>query len=133
GRQPRRHGRPQGKRPRRSDRGSGTVWALTFMMVIWLMAVPAMMAAGGRAARHRAFAAADLAALAAAAHAAEGPRAACRQAVTIARASGGSVSACVLNGRIADVTVTVPLRGPAALGAVRARARARAGPVDPEP
>jgi secretion/DNA translocation related TadE-like protein len=103
------------------------------MSVIWLAAVLATTAGGVRAARHRAHAAADLAALAASSHAAAGPAAACRWAAMVAAGSSGRLSACGLRGHVVDVTVTVAVRGPAPLGRMRVIARARAGPIDPVP
>lgn len=115
-----------------SDRGSGTVWTLACMAMTWLMAVTVMMAGGARAARHRAHAAADLAALAAASHAGAGQGPACRRAAAVAAGSGGRLSGCVVTGRIADVTVVMAVRVPAvSTAALRTTARARAGPADP--
>jgi secretion/DNA translocation related TadE-like protein len=71
-------------------------------------------------ARHRAQAAADTAALAAAARLPEGAGAACGQASVIANAMGVDVADCTVDHL--DVVVTV--------AAGRARAAARAGPVD---
>jgi secretion/DNA translocation related TadE-like protein len=71
-------------------------------------------------ARHRAQAAADLAALAAAARLPEGTQAACGQALQIANAMRVGVADC--NVDELDVVITIQA-GPA-------RAAARAGPVD---
>lgn len=114
------------------DRGAGTVLVLAFMGLIWFVAVVVMMAGGVRVARHRAYAAADLAALAAASRAAEGSTDACRRARIVAAASGGRLSACELRGAIAEVAVTVVVRVPAPVGVVRLDSRARAGPAGPE-
>ncbi|GAA2074698.1 Rv3654c family TadE-like protein [Actinomadura alba] len=113
-----------------ADRGSGTLWALTAMAVIWLAAVLAMTVGGVRAARHRAHTAADLAALAAASHAATGAAVghACRRASEVAAASGGRVSACVVRGQVADVTVVVTIRVPVSSSRWRLVVRSRAGP-----
>lgn len=111
-------------RPPRGDRGSATVWAVVFMGL--LCAVSAGLLAMGQAvaARHRAGAAADLAALAAADHALDGPAAACVLAARVAAAQGARLARCAVTGEIADVT--------AAVGA--ARVRSRAGPaVHPAP
>ncbi len=80
-------------------------------------------------ARHRAQAAADLAALAAAGHLATGDDAACGQASRIAEAMHTRVVGCVVDGL--DVVVTVDAR--VALGrwgVGPARAGARAGPAE---
>ncbi|MFE2939322.1 Rv3654c family TadE-like protein [Streptomyces sp. NPDC059255] len=108
--------------PMARDRGAATVWAAlaaTTMCVVFA-AVLAM----GQAvvARHRAGAAADLAALAAADRAPSGPAAACRRAVEVAVAQGARVVRCVLSGEIAEVTAT------AQFGPYAPTVRARAGP-----
>jgi secretion/DNA translocation related TadE-like protein len=80
-------------------------------------------------ARHRAQAAADLAALAAAVHLAEGTGSACSQASALARAMGTVVSHCVVE----DLDVVVTVETSVSLGRIGvgpARATARAGPVD---
>lgn len=74
-------------------------------------------------ARHRAQAAADLAALAAAAHLPTGLQSACAQASALARAMATSTVECTVDGL--DVIVTV--EAPSAVGS--ARAVARAGPA----
>jgi len=77
-------------------------------------------------ARHRAQAAADLAALSAAAGMAAGPETACERATAVARAMRTSVTGCVLDGL--DIVVTVEAR--LAVGSWgNARAAARAGPA----
>lgn len=78
-------------------------------------------------ARHRAQAAADLAALAAAARLARGVDAACAQATTVAQAMRTVVALCEADGL--DVTVTV--NAPVAVGiSGPATAAARAGPSE---
>lgn len=108
--------------------GSGTVWTLSLIGLTWFVAVLAMTVGGVRAARHRAYAAADFAALAAASHAVEGRAAACRSAAVVARGAGGRLHRCVLVGRTADVLVTSNVRV-ASMGRLTVTARARAGPV----
>jgi secretion/DNA translocation related TadE-like protein len=103
---------------------------LAVLGVIWFAAIVAMMVGGVRAARHRAYAAADLAALGAAAHADDGSGRACGMAARIARGSGGSMRRCRVRGRVADVWVTSDVRG-LPLGRLTVNARARAGPVGP--
>ncbi|MFB6568099.1 Rv3654c family TadE-like protein, partial [Streptomyces noursei] len=83
----------------------------------------ALMAVGQAvAARHRAGAAADLAALAAADQALRGPAAACATARRVAVGQRTSVVRCALVGLIADVTVE------AVDGPFTSRVRSRAGP-----
>jgi secretion/DNA translocation related TadE-like protein len=78
-------------------------------------------------ARHRAQAAADLAALAAAARLAAGPESACAQARAVAREMRVSTISCDVDDL--DVVVTVDARV-AVGGWASARAAARAGPAD---
>ncbi len=74
-------------------------------------------------ARHRAQAAADLAALAGAGRLPAGPEAACARAVAVTRAMGTAEASCVVDDLDVVVTVRVAVRGGAASAA------ARAGPV----
>jgi secretion/DNA translocation related TadE-like protein len=79
-------------------------------------------------ARHRAQAAADLAALAGAAYLPAGAASGCAQASALARSMGTTAVGCAVDGL--DVVVTV--EAPSALGFTRmgrARAVARAGPA----
>ncbi|MFC8674116.1 Rv3654c family TadE-like protein [Streptomyces griseorubiginosus] len=73
--------------------------------------------------RHRAAGAADLAALAAADHWADGPGVACARAEEVARAQGTRLVRCGMVGEISDVTAASG-RGP-----FTAEIRARAGPA----
>lgn len=102
---------------------------VAFAAVVWMAGVAAIAVGGVRAARHRGDAAADMAALAAAAHVAEGDEAACRRAAGIAVESGVRLSGCRVSGDIAAVSVTVPLKVPMGIGNLRVVSRARAGPV----
>jgi secretion/DNA translocation related TadE-like protein len=115
-------------RPKPRDRGSGTLWMLASIGLIWSVATMAMAVGGVRAARHRAYAAADLAALAAASHLADGAGSACELAARIARGSGARLRHCVFHGRISEVVVVSEVRSIPALGHLTATARARAGP-----
>lgn len=74
-------------------------------------------------ARHRAQAAADLAALAAAARLPAGAEAACARATAVAREMRAEEAGCVVDELDVVVTVRVPVLGGAA------RAAARAGPA----
>jgi secretion/DNA translocation related TadE-like protein len=78
-------------------------------------------------ARHRAQAAADLAAVAAAAHLADGTNAACAQAAGVARAMHTAVTQCAIE----ELDVVVAVHATVSLGRIDvgpARAAARAGP-----
>ncbi|MEU0189181.1 Rv3654c family TadE-like protein [Streptomyces afghaniensis] len=123
GRGPRR--REAGRRPLRaaaSDQGSATVWSVGAIAV--LCVVFGVVLALGQAVviRHRAAGGADLAALAAADHWAEGGTAACARAGRVARAQGVRLVRCEVVGEVSDVTAASG-RGP-----FTAEVRARAGP-----
>lgn len=119
---------------RTGDRGSGTVWMVALIGLTWSVAAVAMTVGGIRVARHRAYAAADLAALAATAHRAEGAASACRLAAAVARGSGGRLRRCVLRGNISDVLVSCRVRTALPLGRLAATAHARADvEMAPEP
>jgi secretion/DNA translocation related TadE-like protein len=110
------------------DRGSGTVWVLAAGLVLLLAGLAGAAVGAAHVARHRAQTAADLAALAGAAHAIEGSDPACARAAEIAAANGARVATCHLDGL--DLTVTVEVSPPAVVGVGRpATATARAGPV----
>ena len=111
------------------DRGSGTVWVVAFMALLWFVGVLAVTVGSVRAARHRADSAADLAALGAAARVADGGGAACRVAAAAAARSGTRLSGCVVRGRIVDVSVELGLRVPFGVGGLRVTSKARAGPA----
>ncbi|RFU41573.1 hypothetical protein DZF91_10960 [Actinomadura logoneensis] len=111
------------------DRGSGTVWVLAFLGVIWAVGVAAMVVGGVRVARHRVEAAADLGALAGAGRVGEGEEAACGAAREVAADSGGRMASCVVSGRIVEVSTDAVVRLPFGMRVVRVVARARAGPV----
>lgn len=109
----------------RSDRGSATVWSVGAIAV--LCVVFGVLLALGQAvvARHRAAGGADLAALAAADHWAEGGAAACARAERVARAQGARLVRCAIVGETSEVTAASG-RGPFA-----AEVRSRAGPAGP--
>ncbi|MPZ00702.1 MAG: hypothetical protein GEU97_22540 [Actinophytocola sp.] len=120
------------------DGGFATVW--TAGAVLALLSVFAMVMYVGAAthARHRAAAAADLAALGAAARLSHGTEHACETAVLVTRRMVADLHSCQVRGWDVLVTVEVaarlPLSGLAGAGAATARARAgpaeaRAGPV----
>ncbi|MFD7436498.1 Rv3654c family TadE-like protein [Streptomyces sp. NPDC059861] len=106
------------------DRGSATVWSVGAIAV--LCVVFGVLLALGQAAvsRHRAAGGADLAALAAADHWAEGPGAACARAERAARDQGTRLVRCAIVGEVSDVTAASG-RGPFTV-----EVRARAGPAE---
>ena len=115
-------------RSRHSDRGSATVWSLGAMAVMCVVFGVVLALGQAVVARHRAAGGADLAALAAADHWAEGGTGACVRAERVARAQGTRLVRCAVVGETSDVTASAG-RGPFA-AAVRSRA-GPAGPVTP--
>ncbi|MEU6390122.1 Rv3654c family TadE-like protein [Streptomyces sp. NPDC046939] len=120
-----RRNRGSGIGRRRSDRGSATVWVAMALAAIGVVFGGVLAMAHAIEARHKAGDAADLAALAAAAHWPEGRTSACALARKVARAQGAEVERCALHGQISDVTATSG-RAP-----FKARVSARAGPAGP--
>ncbi|ODU00333.1 MAG: hypothetical protein ABS81_23940 [Pseudonocardia sp. SCN 72-86] len=111
------------------DSGVATVYAALAAVLVLGLAVVGIDLGGAVLARHRAEAAADLAALAAAGDAALGQDVACDRARTIAAAMDSTLRRCVLDGWDAMVEVGTPHA--AVLGDREALGRARAGPVEP--
>lgn len=104
------------------DRGSATVWAALVTTVLGAVFAGVLLLGQAVVARHRAAAAADLAALAAAATWAHGPDTACGAARRVARAQGAELAVCHVGGEVAEVEARVT-SGPFTPGG-----RARAGP-----
>ncbi len=98
------------------------------VVLLWLTGVGAYLGSAV-VARHRAQAAADLAALAAAAQVPSGAAAACARATTVAREMRVDDARCEVDGLDVVVTVAVRVRVATVFGGA-ARAAARAGPVD---
>ncbi|MEV6681336.1 Rv3654c family TadE-like protein [Streptomyces erythrochromogenes] len=109
------------------DRGSATVWAALVATVLGAVFAGVLLLGQAVVARHRAAAAADLAALAAAATWAHGPDTACAAALRVARAQGAELAGCRLGGEVAEVAARV------AVGPFRPGIRARAGPPGEPP
>ncbi|MFB9463544.1 Rv3654c family TadE-like protein [Streptomyces cinereospinus] len=109
------------------DRGSATVWSVGVIAV--LCVVFGVVLALGQAAvsRHRAAGGADLAALAAADHWAEGAEGACDRAARAAQAQATRLVRCAVVGQIADVTAA------AGTDPFTVEVRARAGPAQTGP
>jgi len=113
---------------RHDERGGATIVAAVAATVLVLITVALLHVGVAAATRHRAQAAADLAALAAAGAARHGTAAACASASELARRMRVQVTDCVFDGW--DATVRVQAR--VELGAFGARtvvAVARAGPT----
>jgi secretion/DNA translocation related TadE-like protein len=109
------------------DHGAGTVLALSLVALLSCLVLAAAALGSAVVARHRASAAADLAALAGADRALRrAPGSACPAAAAVASAGGAALTGCT-TGVDGSVTVTVAVRLPApwaALGTARASARA---------
>jgi secretion/DNA translocation related TadE-like protein len=114
------------RRLSRDETGSATVLAAALVAALVAVALGGVSVGAAAVARHRAQAAADLAALAAAGRLPLGPQAACDQARSIATAMGAAVSGCDIQNL--DVVVAVTVR-PGGRIAGEARAAARAGPA----
>ncbi|MEJ5914056.1 Rv3654c family TadE-like protein [Pseudokineococcus sp. 1T1Z-3] len=119
------------RRERGRERGAGTVLVLGLAMAALVMASAVAVLGQAVVARHRAVAAADLAALAAAdvllGRTAGEP---CAAAGRVAAAGGALVVGCRPTGQEVVVEVAVPVDGLLA-GLGPARAAARAGPAPP--
>lgn len=120
--------RGPGRAGRWTDRGSATVWAVGAVAVLCVVFGSVLAVGQAFVIRHRAAGAADLAALAAADHWADGTGPACAVAGRVARAQGARLLRCVIEGDTSDVTAASG-RGPFT-AEVRSRA-GPAGPVDP--
>lgn len=110
-----------------SDRGSGTLWVLAVGLVVLIVGLAGALRGAAVVARHRASAAADFAALAAALQAVDGNANACAAARSTATANGARMSACAVDGSV--VTVTVATRMVGSLANWEAQRSARAGPA----
>ncbi len=112
----------------RAGREDGVATVLGAVMVAAIVVVAVMVIDVGAAvsARHRAQAAADLAALAGAASAID-PEAACAAADRLARANTGTLRACGVDGFEVTVRVSIPV-SLSVFGPGEAVAVARAGP-----
>lgn len=100
------------------ERGSATVWSLGIVAVLLALFAAGLLQVQAVVLRHRAGAAADLAALAAADHALEGRAHACDLAREVATAQAARLATCSVTGEIADVVAEVD----------GVRVRSRAGP-----
>ena len=119
------------RRLRSDERGSATVWVIALSGVLAVIGTAAVLVGAATVARHRATAAADLSALAAAGQAVLGFPDACDAAAALARANAAELTACTVgSGAVVEVSVSVPVQlGP--LGLLQATGRARAGPAPP--
>jgi secretion/DNA translocation related TadE-like protein len=111
-----------------AERGAGSILVLSGVMVVLTGLLVVATLGGGYLARHRAAAAADLAALAAAGQVWSGPAAACASAGGVAEANGAVLRSCRVRGEQVEVVASVEVAGPAAVLGDADR-RARAGPA----
>ncbi|TDD87451.1 hypothetical protein E1202_16705 [Saccharopolyspora karakumensis] len=111
-----------------NDRGSATVLAAVLSLVVLVLLGWLVQLGAATAARQRAEGAADLAALAAAAHVIGGPEHACAQARRVTGGMRTHLLTCTLTGREVRVEVAGELAG-----RQPPSARARAGPAPVEP
>jgi len=116
---------------RQQDSGVATIWTAMAVAALAGVAVLACWLGAAVLARHRAESAADLGALAAAAHAAEGPTRACERARWVADRMAVSLLTCRWQRLDAFVEVQAPGLGLAGLPGPAARARA--GPAGQPP
>jgi secretion/DNA translocation related TadE-like protein len=103
--------------------------AVAMMAVLLALTVGGAYVGSAVIARHLAQASADLAALAAATHLADGSGAACTHAAAVARAMHTSLTQCAIEDLDVVVTVDVAVTF-GRFGSPMARASARAGPVE---
>jgi secretion/DNA translocation related TadE-like protein len=111
------------------ERGSASVWVVALATVLGVVGAAVVLVGVATVARHRATAAADLAALAAAQRAVTGDPDPCGTARRLAAANTAALTGCRADADgVVEVTVAVPVRL-GRLGLHEATARARAGPV----
>lgn len=110
------------------DAGAATVVVLGLAAVVVLLGAVLVALGAVSVTRHRAAAAADLGALAAASRALQGEPVACSRASGVVQAAGARLASCQVVGDRVEVEVVLQPEGPlAALG--EARGRAVAGPA----
>jgi secretion/DNA translocation related TadE-like protein len=121
------HRRPPAKA---DDGGSATIWSVGGIAALFLAATAVLAMGAVVQTRHRATAAADLAALAAATYAPDGPPAACDRARWVADHMRVRLTSCAVVGWDALVEVTGELPG-ALQRFGQVTEHSRAGPADP--
>jgi secretion/DNA translocation related TadE-like protein len=122
--------RPRSAAQSEADDGSATIWSVGGIAVLLLVAAAVLTMGSVVQTRHRATAAADLAALAAATYAPDGPPAACDRARWVTDQMRVHLASCVVTGWDALVEVSVGLPGELSrFGQVTEHSRA--GPVVP--
>lgn len=110
------------------ERGSASIWVVCCCALLLVVALASVLRTTAVLVRHRAEAAADLAALAAASHAGDGEAAACAHGARVAHGMSARLVSCRLAGW--EAAVEIEVRPSLALGSWGvAHGRARAGPV----
>ena len=123
-----------GRRGLGGDRGSVCVWWAVALAAVTAVFLAVLARGTVAAARHRAGAAADLAALAAAERVAQGVGSACGVARRVAAEHGARLVRCQVEGSVVDLTVRLVASGSTrwvavvGVSSVTPVARARAGP-----
>ncbi|WP_245812152.1 Rv3654c family TadE-like protein [Actinophytocola xinjiangensis] len=111
------------------DRGSATLWAVAGIAVLFALGIAVVWAGVGVNTRHRAVAAADLSALAAASNVGDGEDVACGKAQWVSTRMRVTMTSCRVEWP--DALVEVSAVPPGVLESFGpAEARARAGPVE---
>jgi secretion/DNA translocation related TadE-like protein len=116
----------------RDEHGAASVVALAMLAVLLTVTVVVVHLGAATVARHRAQAAADLGALAAAVRLADGMGAACAAADAVINAMGAGSGGCSVQGLDVVIAVEVPV-SIGSWGTGQAVASARAGPVSDYP
>ncbi|MCG3750048.1 MULTISPECIES: Rv3654c family TadE-like protein [unclassified Amycolatopsis] len=114
-----------------ADAGVATIWTALAAATLIAVTVLVWWLAAAITARHRTEAAADLGALAAAAHAAAGPTVACARAKEVADHERAVLTSCRWHNR--DAFIEVRSRTTPIPGLPPPTAKSRAGPVDLPP
>lgn len=117
---------------RSAEQGSASIWVLTSAGVVGIVATVAVLLGQTEIAAHRAGAAADLSAIAAADEALFGQAAACARAAAVAAATDGRLVSCVVLDGVSDVRAEATLP-PVLRRFGRSVARSRAGPASTGP
>jgi secretion/DNA translocation related TadE-like protein len=110
------------------DAGFATIWAAGVIVVVLAVMLVGVNLGAAASHRHRAEAAADLAALAAASHASDGEAAACAYAARVVEGMASRLVACRLSGWDASVETEVRAALMFGLGGA-ASGRGRSGPA----
>jgi secretion/DNA translocation related TadE-like protein len=112
----------------RREQGSATVMSLAWLTVLAVVGAIALLVTLVAAAQHQVESAADLAAVSAATHVADGEPAVCAAATRVATSMHARITSCHLDGLDVTIAVASTVRIPAR--SVVLTASARAGPTE---